>query len=693
MELGDRQAVLVQLNVSGLENHAVQSNLCFYWSKLASLLAVVLIVAALPSPLLADSGLLTLSQDVAPNAGRVVLDLNFSSTAPSQTQAAGPAGLEWALAFNARSVANISVAPGAGAIAAGKSIACYQANGTYSCLATGLNSNSMLSGSIAQMTVTFAPSYEGLVSFGVTNTRGVTAAGATVPISGKGATVVVYGLTSLVCSPTAVASASFTNCTVTMSPAAPSGGAKIFLASNSPMLVVPTAVIMPAGTTSAIFSAHTGHISVKRSATVTASYSGSLQSATLSLNSARSHPRILSCGQPTLAAGNSTACTLALSGEAESGEFTVFGGPNIRVPPVIAARPGQRSVRFQASADALSPRQTASITVHDGTFSLSQALDVLPSSAPVLTLPGRRFARFGQAVEFTVAAADPSGLPSILMAADIPKGASFNAASGRFAWTPDPSQAGQFDIAFTATNSAAASATGHVFIEAGSGRPFISAIRNAASQEPAGCSPGTVATLTGSWLSAHEQTAGDASGASMQLAGARVIVNDVDVPVLAAAPERIDFLCPEAQPGTPLSISVENEYGRAAAIQTIIQPPTPGILSRDRSGRGQGLVTFSGTSLLAASRTHEAIGQPAQAGDVLTIMAVGMDPTAALPLVRIGDILVSARSVAAIPGQAGVYGVEIPVPPGLPEGDTVPLTILPSTPGGARSNTVTLAIE
>jgi uncharacterized protein (TIGR03437 family) len=402
---------------------------------------------------------------------------------------------------------------------------------------------------------------------------------------------------------------------------------------------------------------------------------------------------MLSCGQPTLDAGNSTACTLALSGEDEAGEFTVSGGPNIRVPPVIAVRPGQRSVRFQASAGALSPRQTASITVHDGTFSLSQALDVLPSSAPVLTLPGRRFARFGQAVEFTVAAADPSGLPSILMAAGLPKGASFDAVSGRFAWTPDPSQAGQFDIAFTATNSAAASATGHVFIEAGSGRPFISAIRNVASQQPAGCSPSAMATLTGSWLSAHEQTAGDASGASMQLAGAHVIVNDVDVPVLAASPERIDFLCPEAQPGTRLSISVENEYGRAAAIQTMMQPPTPGILSRDRSGRGQGLVTFSGTPLLAASRTHEAIGQPAQAGDVLTIMAVGMDPTAALPLVRIGDIVVSARSVAAIPGQAGVYGVEIPVPPGLPEGDTVPLTILPSTPGGARSNTVTIAIE
>src|SRR5262249_53333034 len=162
-----------------------------------------------------------------------------------------------------------------------------------------------------------------------------------------------------------------------------------------------------------------------------------------------------SCAQPTLAAGNSTACTLALSGEDDSREFAVSGGPNINVHAVIATRPGQRSARFQVSAGALSPRQTASITVQDGTFSLSQAIGVLPSAAPVLTLPKRRSARFGQTVEFTVAAADPAGSPSMLMAGDLPKGAIFDPSSGRFAWTPDASQAGQFDVAFTAISSAA----------------------------------------------------------------------------------------------------------------------------------------------------------------------------------------------------------------------------------------------
>ena len=228
----------MQLNLGGLQKRVVRSNLHVSRSRLASVPAVLAVAAALLSPLRADSGLLALSQDVAPNRGRVVLDLNFTSTASSQAQAAG---LQWVLAFNARSVAHISVAPGTGAIAAGKSIACYQASGTYTCLAARLNSNSMLSGLLAKMTVAFAPAYGGLVSFGITNTGGVTAAGTAVPVSGKGATVVVYGLTSLACSPATVPSAPNTTCTVSMSPAAPAGGAKIFLASNSRMLAVPTA--------------------------------------------------------------------------------------------------------------------------------------------------------------------------------------------------------------------------------------------------------------------------------------------------------------------------------------------------------------------------------------------------------------------------------------------------------------------
>jgi hypothetical protein len=102
----------------------------------------------------------------------------------------------------------------------------------------------------------------------------------------------------------------------------------------------------------------------------------------------------------------------------------------------------------------------------------------------------------------------------MLTALDLPKGASFDSSAGRFAWTPDASQAGRWEIAFTATSSSAASATGHMLIEVGSGKPFISSVRNAAGQDSTGSSPGAPATLTRSWLSAGQATASDPGGDS-----------------------------------------------------------------------------------------------------------------------------------------------------------------------------------
>jgi hypothetical protein len=44
-------------------------------------------------------------------------------------------------------------------------------------------------------------------------------------------------------------------------------------------------------------------------------------------------------------------------------------------------------------------------------------------------------------------------------------------------------------------------------------------------------------------------------------------------------------------------------------------------------------------------------------------------------------------------GEAGIFGVEIPVPPGIPEGDAIPLRILPSSRGTSASNAVMIAVE
>jgi uncharacterized protein (TIGR03437 family) len=295
-------------------------------------------------------------------------------------------------------------------------------------------------------------------------------------------------------------------------------------------------------------------------------------------------------------------------------------------------------------------------------------------------------------VSFTVTAADPGGLPVVLSVGDLPQGATFDSSAGAFSWTPDVTQAGGYQITFTATNSAGASSAGSVPIQLGMGNPVITDIRNAASQTQPACSPGTLASLIGGWLVSNGQSVSDPSGGSTQLGGTSVNVNDSPVPVLSASSSRIDFQCPGAAPGTMLTISVGDGVGTSDAVQVAMQGAAPGLFSIDGSGQGQGLVTLTGTSRLVTSRSYLNLGQPAQPGDAITILATGLD-NSALPVVKIGNLYVTADSVDALPGTTGVSEINLTVPNGIQEGDAVPLILFSSTLDTALSNTVSIAVE
>lgn len=55
-----------------------------------------------------------------------------------------------------------------------------------------------------------------------------------------------------------------------------------------------------------------------------------------------------------------------------------------------------------------------------------------------------------RSLAFTVAATDPDGDELAYTASGLPAGASFDAATGRFSWTPDYTQSGQYTVTFTA---------------------------------------------------------------------------------------------------------------------------------------------------------------------------------------------------------------------------------------------------
>ena len=91
-------------------------------------------------------------------------------------------------------------------------------------------------------------------------------------------------LASLTLNPTSIRGGRSTTGTVTLSAAAPSGGAVITLTSgNTSLATVPASVTISAGATSATFTVNTSSVNATATVTISASYAGGSQSATLTV--------------------------------------------------------------------------------------------------------------------------------------------------------------------------------------------------------------------------------------------------------------------------------------------------------------------------------------------------------------------------------------------------------------------------
>ena len=174
------------------------------------------------------------------------------------------------------------------------------------------------------------------------------------------------------------------------------------------------------------------------------------------------------------------------------------------------------------------------------------------------------------------------------------------------------------------------------------------------------------------------------------------MVNGNLAPVVYASATRVDFLCPDPVSGGDLEISAQID-GTVSNVVQADQQATLGLYSADGSGQGQGMVTLSGTSLLATPRSYLNDGQPAEPGDSISILATGagLETSPALVQVSIGGASTTADQIQAIPGMAGVYQIEVTVPAGVAPGDAVPIAMQVADSNGNAivSNTVTIAVE
>ena len=358
--------------------------------------------------LVAQSGSLSLSSSSVTTGGTASLAVSLSG-------GSSPADSQWTLTYPSSAVTAVNVSAGPVLTAASKSLSCLGAPGAYTCLASGLNTTAIADGLVATVNLTLDPSAS-TMNVGLTNTMGASPAGSIIPISGTGGTIVVtpaVSLSSAACNPSSLATPGTSLCTVTLSAAAPAGGAAVALSSNQTSLTVPASVNVAAGSTSGTFTASAATVSTNQTATITATLAGNSVSAIVTLAPPAAPPATtasLACSPSSVSPGVSITCTIILNGVAPPGGAIVFLTSNssaLTAPTSVTVPAGSTSITFTADAGTVAGAQTATLTASLGGSSLTNSLVLNPAGGPpILSVgPGQTYSTPCQALAVAPAGA------------------------------------------------------------------------------------------------------------------------------------------------------------------------------------------------------------------------------------------------------------------------------------------------
>ena len=209
------------------------------------------------------------------------------------------------------------------------------------------------------------------------------------------------------------------------------------------------------------------------------------------------------------------------------------------------------------------------------------------------------------------------------------------------------------------------------------------------------------------------------------LGGVRVTLDGIPAPLLWVSSGLILAQVPMGVTLPTATMAVTNGIGKAVSESQEVQLATysPGIFTLSQNGEGQAIVTFAGTADLAAPVGTLENSRPATAGDHVTIWANGLGPVeppivdghnscepdgvclddgsnivlhenTMKPIIRIGGVEVPEENVlysGLSVGSVGVNEVVFEMPPGMPTGPEVPLTL--EIGGIVTKDEVTMAVE
>jgi hypothetical protein len=317
----------------------------------------------------------------------------------SHTAGAQVSSLMWTLAYSASDFSNISVTAGPAATGAGKGVQCAAtAPGRYTCIASGINSTNIASGTLATAAVTVASGTTATSSsIQILDAGAASPAGVNIGSSGTGATVTVLrpvSLSGVSCSPTAVTAPGSARCTVALTGAATGSGLPVSLGFSvtGASVSLPSSVMVPGGATAASFTLNVNSVSQTTAVQVTATALGITKGASVTVSPAVSSGQGISVAvsplNATLTAGQTKQFSASVSGTTNTGiRWTVsptvgtISSTGLYTAPASVA--SQQIVTVRASSLADSTKfAAASVIVNPVTGgSGSGSYTVFPTSA------------------------------------------------------------------------------------------------------------------------------------------------------------------------------------------------------------------------------------------------------------------------------------------------------------------------
>jgi uncharacterized protein (TIGR03437 family) len=204
---------------------------------------------------------------------------------------------------------------------------------------------------------------------------------------------------------------------------------------------------------------------------------------------------------------------------------------------------------------------------------------------------------------------------------------------------------------------------------------------NAASFAPftAGIARGEFITLFGTNLAPSVLTATTAPFPPA-LNGVQVLINSKPAPVYAVSPSQISAIVPFGTTTATAQIQVINNGVSSNVVTTFVNQTSPGVFTVPPGGIGQGAALHPDFSLVTTAR-------PAQIGETIAVYLTGLgDVTPAVTdgalgpsnppslatnniSARIGGIQATVTYAGLAPQLAGLYQVNIQIPPGVSAGD------------------------